>query len=344
MTLRAFRKIQVSNPEDTPGTAEEAAELCKGTLSWASGEIFEMPEDDRNSLARYHEDWDIVGEEAALSWQGDLNFRHILWAIAMAIRGNVSPTQPDSSNEPNTYKWTYAPAETTANTPDIANGIDTFTFEFGDNTQAYEAEYCFATRLEISGAPNELCQFAVDIVGRQVTDTTFTAGLTMQSVQYAPFNLAKIYIDDSDSFSGAPTQKTGLLRGFTWVLETQFSAFVTADGNLYFGSVVEDRKHPQLSLTYKWGSDADGERTKYEGQTTRYIRLELNGDTELDSGQSNPPKLQIDAAYRYSEWPEWGEDEGATVFDVTALGVMDSSFAKICELSLYNNVSAWPTT
>jgi hypothetical protein len=291
----------------------------------------------------YFEDDAFVSEKAAATWTGDLNFRHILWALLMSIRGNVTPTQPDSTNEPNAYLWTLAPAVTTANVPSETNGIDTFTFEYGDDTQAWEMAYCFGARLEISGAPNEVCQFSLDIVGDAITETSFTAALTAQSVQRAPFNLAKFYIDASGGTMGN-TQKTGLLRGFTWALDTQLAAFYTADGDLSYGALSEDRKFVELSLTYRYNSDAETERDAYHSRSTRLMRIELNGQTELDSGQSNPPYLQLDQAVRYAApWPSFGEDQGLNTFDVTAYSVYNATYAKLFEVALLNSMSALPT-
>jgi len=342
MGLKAFRRIQISNAEDTPGTAEAATEMLHGTLGTFEDENeLHRPEEERNSIALYFEDDEFVSEKAAAVWTGDLNFRQILYALLMTIRGNVTPTQPDSEDQPLTYLWTLTPALTAANTPDVTNGIDTFTLEYGDDTQAWEMAYCFGTQLEISGAPNEVCQFSLNITGDKKTDTTFTGALSAAAVQRFPFNLAKFYLDAPGGTMGA-TQKTGLLRGFTWTLDAKFAAFYTADGDLSYGAVVEDKKSVALKLTYKWGSDADTERGFYDARTTRLARIELNGQTELDSGESNPPYLQLDQAIRYEDWPTWGDDEGASTFEVNAYSVYNSDYGKLFEVALLNALSALP--
>lgn len=342
MALKAFRKIQAGSEGATPGTAVAATEILYGILStFESGETLYQPEEDRNTLARHLADDEFVGKEAKIVWVGDLNFRHINWALANAIRGNVTATQPDATNQPLAYLWTYTPALTTSNNPSETNGIETFTIEYGDDLQAYEVEYCFATRLQISGAPNEVCKFTLDIVGRQRTDTTFTAALTAQSVQRAPFNLSKFYIDTSGAGMGG-TQKTALLKAFTWTLDTQFAAYYAGDGQLYFSAVTEDRKAPELQLTYARNSDADAERTKYEARTTSFLRLALFGQTELDSGQSNPPYLYLDQAVRYRTWPTFGDEEGLATVQVVADAVYDATWSKMFEAALLTNLSAWP--
>jgi hypothetical protein len=73
------------------------------------------------------------------------------------------------------------------------------------------------------------------------------------------------------------------------------------------------------------------------------MRIQLNGQTALDSGQSNPPYLNLDQAVRYANWPTWGEDQGLSTFQVDAYSVYNSDYAKLFEVALLNSLSALPT-
>ena len=78
--LRAFRQIQISNPEDTPGTAEAAIEKWCGVMSIALGDkVLHFPDQDKNSLSRNQANDFIVGKEAPGSIEGELNHRQIIW-------------------------------------------------------------------------------------------------------------------------------------------------------------------------------------------------------------------------------------------------------------------------
>lgn len=345
--LRALRYIQISNPENTPGEAEAAVEILFGTLTPPADDIVVLsPEDEeRNSLARFHANAFEVGQIANLVFSGDLNFRHIIWWLSMAIRGNVTPTQPDVTNQPLAYLWTFEPSLTAANTPDQTNGIDTFTMEYGDNLQAYETEFCFATRLEISGAPNAPCRVTANISARQQTDTTKTGSLNVQAVQRAPFNLAKYYRDSSwaNMIGATPTQKTGVMKGFTWSLDTMFVPRFTGDGTLYFTQLDEDRKAPELRLVLVRGTESDVFRSAYEDQSTVFVMVKPFGATVLDTGQSNPPYLALQGAYTVPTWPAWGEDQGMATVEVPLVGVYDSTGAKMLSAKVLTNLSAYPT-
>lgn len=343
MGAKAFLFHQAGD-ETTPGTAVAATEAMLGRISFKEDYDLHQPEHDRNSLALYFEDSEFVGKRTALTWEGDLNPRHAVWALGMSVRGNITATQPDPTNEPLSYLWTYEPGLTTANTPDIVNGIDTNTWEFGDDDQCYEANYCFSTRLQISGAPNAACQFACDIVGSEQSDVTKTAALSYTTgvgVQLFPFNLATIAID-ADGGTMGDTASAGLLRGFTWTLNTQFSAYPCADGDISYANVVEGRKFVELDLIYKWDAAADAEKAFWEAQTTRLVRIALNGSTEQDAAQSNPPYLHLSQAIRYTDWPTWGDDAGHSTVAVKAVSVYDSGYAKLFEVALKNMLAAYP--
>lgn len=343
--LRALKQIAISNPENTVGTAEAAVELLYGTMSVAYGDnTIHYPDQERANLSRHMGDDFIVGKLVEGTMEGELNARHAAWLFSNAIRGNITPTQPDNINEPNTYSWVWEPGLTTANTPDIANGIDTFTLEFGDNEQAYEAEYVFTRTLTITGAPNEPVTFTWDWAGRQLTETTFTSlsavNITSPSL-YFPSNLSKFYIDTSYAGIGG-TQKTDTLRAFTWTFETGFTARFAADGNQYFAAISEDKKRVQLDLTYYLNSTSETERALYNSRGTTYLRVELSGPTEMDSAQSNPPRVYLDGAFRYTEWPEHDDEDGALVTTVSAESVYDVTASKQFGATLLTTLAAYP--
>jgi hypothetical protein len=343
--LRSFRKIQISNVEGTPGTAEAAVEPLYGTLTQVvSDEQWHNPDQDRGVLARNYETPFAVANEVELTLEGELYDRLAVYLFNNAIRGNVTPTQPDDSNQPNTYEWALEYAQTAANTPDATNGIDTFTLEYGDNVQAYEVEYLFTKELEITGAVGEPVTVSATMGGRQVTETTFTSSLTAQSAAYFPFNRAKFYVETDAYASIGSTQKTGLLRGFTWTFETMFTPLYAADGALYFTNLNEDKKFVNLEMTlYRDGTNSEALKDAYESQDTIYLRIELLGETEMDSGQSNPPYIYLDGAFKITEWPEVEDEDGTAVVTVTAQSFYDATATKDFDVTIGTTMDAYPS-
>lgn len=340
--LRAFRKIQLFHEADH-GTPDAATEVILGSLAdYMNDPTIQYPDEDRGSLSRHQANDYISQEFVPLSFETPegFNFRQLAYWFSNSIIGNVTATQPDSANEPNAYLWTFTFDGTERLTPEATNGIETFTLEYGESDiQAYEAEYVFAMRVEVAGEGDGPCTISLDLGARQVTDTTFTAALSAPTVQRAPFNLAQFYVDTAWADLGT-TEKADLLLGFSWVFETQFEAYHTADNQLYFQAVSEDKKFAEFTPTYRWTDDADAERTKFEGRTSTYLRLKLNGATELDSGQSNPPYCQFDMAARCTAWPtpDVGNNGELTV-SPTYQTVYDATGAKEFEVTVLNDMA-----
>jgi len=340
---KAFRHIQVSNVEGTPGTAEAATEVISGIADVTySDKVFHVPEEDRNSLSLNHANRVIVGREVSGTITGDLNQRIALWLFSNTIRGNVTPTQPAATAEPNAYQSVYEPGLTTANTPDIANGIDTYTLEFGDGLQSYEVEYVVTTSLSIEITPNGVATFSWEWFGRQLTETTVTGALTMAStIQRMPSNLATFYVDSSVANWGN-TPVSGLLLGATVTFDTMFTPLYPADGTLYFSDVNEDKKEVTVEYVFRRGTNSELEKAKYDAMTTAYHRIKLVGSTEMDSAQSNPPHVLIDIAGQYHEFGDIGDEGGSTTETATLKSVYDVTGSKEYSVTVLTNLAALP--
>jgi hypothetical protein len=341
---KAFQYIQISNPEDTVGTAEAATEILFGETDGAyTDKIHHTPEQDRGLLAMIVETPFQVSDKIEFDVTGDLYDRMAIFMFNNGVRGNITPTQPDNINEPNHYLWTIEPGLTTSNTPDITNGIDTFTMEYGDNIQNYEVEYLFTTAIELTATvgEDEVVEFTWSVGGRQVTESTKTAALVAPSAAYFPANLTKFYIDTSYATLGT-TQKTGMLRAFTWTFETGFSARYAADGNFYFSALNEERKKVELEMTYyRDGTNTEAAKDLFESQGTTYIRIELISNTEMDAAQANPEYIRLDGAYIYTEWNAVEEESGTVIETVKAESIYDTTAAKMMSVLIGTTMSAY---
>ena len=340
--LKGLRFIQISNVEGTPGTAEVATEILLGTISHKlTSKQYYYPDYDRGLLATHTAADFKVADLVDLTYEAPVNMRHICWMLCNSIMGNITPTQPDSTDEPLSYLWTIAPALTAGNTPDLTAGIDTFTIEWGDALQAYEAPYVFTRSLEISGAPNEPCMARWEMTGASVSEVSKTADLSVVATQYFPFSKTLFYIDTSYAGIGG-TAKAGILGAFTWRLETQFSPRFVTDGSYTYTYLNEDKKHVELELTYYRGTFSEAEKDKYDTPSTTYLQIRLMGATEIDSGQANYPYVKLDGAFRYTDWPEMDDQDGSTVEKVKAESVYDSTGTAQFGTSVLTTLETYP--
>lgn len=329
--------------ESTAGTAVAATEvLLPETGSFRlHDEVFYKPEQERGLLAANVETPFAVANEVEFTLEGSLYDRAMVIMALNAIRGNVTGVSAGGS-KPLEIVYTIEPALTAPNTPDMTDGIDTCTLEWTDGNQARESEHIYTVALELTGKNKEDVKFSWEIEGRRVTATTFTPALTVPANRaFYAVNNAKWYVDTSYAGIGG-TQKTGVVKEFTWRLETMFTKRYTADGNLYFTALNEDAKKVTLEMVFQFDTTVvPAEIVKFQAQTMSYQRLALFSQVEMDSGQNNPSYIWLDGAYRWTEVPELDDEDGNRILTMSAETFYDSTAAKQFGVIIGTLMTAW---
>jgi hypothetical protein len=323
--VTALRKIQIGK-ESTKGTAVPATAALLGDLTMDEAHTIHRPEENRGNLASYTRSVK-VGTEAKLSFQGDATFEQILYWLHMGMLGNVTPTGAGSAKT-----WLFTPDM------DGAGVFDSFTIEHGNNIQAYEAEYCMASAIEIAFAMNAPTTIKVDIFGRQKTAVSFTTALTPPTVETILGQKWKLYIDAETGTMGA-TELAAHLIAASYKINTGLSPRHYGDGNLYFTRYFEGKKSVELKLTLAFSASAETERTKFDGSTLRLVRLQNIGS--LISG-SDYKKLTLDFCGIYTSFPPLSDRDGEEIVEITLQSQMGSTYTKLFEAAVVNAVAALP--
>jgi hypothetical protein len=122
-----------------------------------------------------------------------------------------------------------------------------------------------------------------------------------------------------------------------------FTPRYSAGGNFYFEGVNEDKKVVELELTLKRGDQSEALKDIWDAQGVTYLRIQLNGATEIDSGQTNPPYVNLDGAFIITEWPETDDADGAQTVSITLESTYDSVGAKQHEVAVLTDLAAYPS-
>jgi len=327
MAIAQLRKGQIGK-EATRGTAVAATKLLAGALSVELEDEWHMPEDTLGRLSKYQVA-QLIHKQIALKYSGPAYFEQLLWWLSMGVKGGVAGVQQALTLA---YLWTYSPNLTAGNVP------DTYTIEYGDEQQAWETEYCFARSLTLSGAGREAWKAELDIVGRQLTETTFTGALELATGLEAPiFNKTLFYINPTWATLGT-TVKAATLTSCSLTIPG-FAALSMADGADYFSSYGDQGRAITGRMTLVYNTIGDVEFDSYRAGTTRFVRLICLGSL-IDTGHWKT--LQIDMAIKYTKFTPLGEWEGQTVAEAEFVSVYDVTGAKEFEIIVKNALSAIP--
>lgn len=347
LAASSFIYIGLSNPfkviDVTMGTAKNSelatltAEYSKGDAAWEAIVIVDGTVDGEATLAKSGKITFTPPTDPA--WAKDtINEQELYWLrlkVDIPLSETVDIAEIRVSDE--AYTWIFAPSI-------FASAVqDSFTIEYGDNVQVAEAEYCMASVITISGAPDEPLKLSIDIFGRQATveGVSFTGSLGLPAgFEDVLFNKCKFYINDNWATIG-DTLKANTLLEFTFKINTGLIAHKSADGTLYFSFHGEDLKQVELDMTIVMNDTvATAERAKWQSQTERAIRIEAEG-SEIQTGYNK--KLTLDIWAVYSDWDTLSEKDGLDTVVVKLVSVGDLTNDHEFAVSVVNKWSALPS-
>lgn len=292
--------------EVTKGTAVVATKLWPGTVSVPPDRSvnFLTPVTGRRGGPILSAISQVIVDPLTLSMGDAAYIEAIPVMLAMLLDGTVTPVSGSG-------KWIYTPVLT------AAPSLKSLTVEWGDDTQAYEAEYVMARSLKIRGRTGEngfvTCE--LDCFGKQITKTTFTAALTTGSLTPLVSNMASLWIDPTWATLGT-TAKAGLLREWDIEISNGVHPKQMADGALTYSTYGIGNLSVAANFVFEGNAAAVTEYDAYRAQTARAIRI-LIGDATNG--------LQIDMYGKYETVQPLGQEaDGNNLHTAVFMGMDDN--------------------
>lgn len=288
MGEKVFKSVQYGK-ETVKGTAVAATAVWPGTFKPGSDrKLTTMRRSDGqkggNSDAEF---FGYLIDGAALSLSEGA-YQVLPMLFSMSTLGNVTMTEATPGQ--GDYSGAFTPVLTAPAT------LDSYTFEWGDNTQWYEAEFGLCRSLKFSGSENGAVSIEASVFARQISKTTKTASLAPKTLTTMLFNMSKIYIDSSWATLGN-TQKSNFLRKFDVEILTGLHPKFFANGTMYFGTYGEGDIDVIANFTFEGDSVGVAQWDAYNAKTKQAIRLLIEGP-QIGSGTKH--KLQLDMWGIYS--------------------------------------------
>lgn len=261
--IKALRKLQLGR-ETTAGTAVAATKIWRGEgmgedireTVFPAEDVGILGGTDRAYVAKLDATVDFADTPAT--------YQQIMYPLDAGIK-TVSAAADGTG-----YSWTYDLATTAQPT------VKTYTIEFGDDAAAEEAEYCFPTEINLKGEAGGALMVGSKWVGRQVSTSTFTGALALDSVEEILFSKGVLYIDPVSTYP-ATTAISNQLVSMDLAIKTGLQPYYTASGALYFSGHKCVGPEVMLKLKFEHDTAAIAEKVAWRAGTPRSVKLLFTG-------------------------------------------------------------------
>lgn len=315
--VEVFRRIQIGE-EAAKGTAVVSTDRLYGALTLTPNIVFHRPEDERNSLAQYFRA-KATSHMSSMQFTGSATYEQLRYFLAMCLR---TPTIDIPATGVKTRDYIYIPTLTAKNTQ------KTFTIEYGDDDQSWEASFAFLTSLQLGIALGDIVSVTATMTGQFPIKTAFTPNLDESVVNEIISDGAKFYIDD-DWASLGTTERNAMLVGGTINLNSGLAPVRYARGLTTIGTqaiatyhaLSQQRRSHSIDLDIIVSSDAiDDVYDAYAASTTKAIRIAFAdaGTAQRIEAPSFYRGLIIDMIGKFTSDPEFfGSRDGEDMFRIT---------------------------
>lgn len=321
MGRRALRKIQIGL-EAVAGTEVNATEIWRGLgviddqtpVEFAEEDVGLLPRTDRSYIPYVLAN--LRFEDVAATYE------QLPYILACGVE-NVQTGSADGTGSGKVYQYDFPTTQ--------ENSICTATLEAGDNQQEEQFTYGFVENFQIHGAAQEAVMMNADWAGRQVAPGTFTAALTLDSVEEILFQKGTFYLDTSGGTFGG-TQKTSTVLAFDFSMNTGWIPAFTGDGNLYFTFKKNVGPEATLTVTFEHDATAVAVAAANLAETEQLARVKVEGSALTTSDGYTYKTLIIDLAGKWSEVSPLGDQDGNDIRTGTLTGrynVTASDYGKI---------------
>lgn len=325
----ALRKIQAAIE------ATRGLDLAATRKVYAKGKMMKevqllRPDEDRGTFVKnYRSALGVVS--ASFPIEGGVTYEDLPWFAEIAIKGSVTSSVVDTT----VRRWVFVP---TASVDDL----QTATFEWGDDTQAFQMNYGMVDTFEMSGEANTggYWAFSAGIIGTDMAKTTFTGALGERVVEDVNMFLTKCAIGAAAAVPSS--YMTGRFIGFKFNLNNHLARKYFADGVApTLGGIGRDKREITLEVTMEGNAATITERDAYEAGTSRVVRITALGSTIAGSSPTHVRTVDLIVCGKWASF-EVSERDTNTIFTGVLEAEYDSTLTYDMSLTVDNLVTSFP--
>ena len=332
MGARPLSKVQIGQ-ETTPGTEVNASTVLR--IPFATIE-------DMGEVQIIEEDVGIIGgtDRSILPYkwgqleipQHPATFEQLPYYLTSLVK-LTSGTQDGTGSD---YIYQYDVPYNAAGT------YQTFTVEAGDDQQEEQMLHAFFQRFELSGEGEGPVQIQGTMVGKAVSTGSFTAGVSIPTVEDILFSKGALYLDAASGAYGT-TQVSNTLLGFTITVEQILLVKQSADGAQTWDIIYRGPIGISGNLTYVHNASAVSEKSAWRNQTPRLLRLLFEGNAVATPGTAYSKKtLIVDLPIKYTKFNALEDSDGLTTVACDFVSKYNATVGDRGKFIVVNELSTLP--
>lgn len=331
--VKKLRRVQLGL-ETNKGTAVAATAQWRGPGEFTDGREVIIPDEDVGYLVAVDRGYSPKLAAGFELQEIPATFEQLAYPFSAGVADVVAGVANGGTSDG--YKYAYTAPTTAAPT------TKAYTFEGGDNQQAYEYEYSVCKEINLSGKPGEAVMVSSSWFARQESKTTFTGSLTPPTVEEILFQKGKLYCDAVGGTLGA-TQLTNTWLGFDLKIITGLIPVFTGDGNLYYS--FEKCIGPEITGSFTFEHDAVGVARKddFVALTAKKFRMLFLGSALAGSGGTFTTKAaQLDLVAKLTSVDPIGEVNGNDILKINYKVVYNSTASLYFVTTICNLLATLP--
>ena len=305
MGLVAGRRIQIGKEAaNAPGTEVAADTTLIGTLSVTPNIRYHSPMDERNSLAENNRDVQ-TSHSTTLQYNGDATYDQILHFLGMTLRGGRTASTISSATA--ARDWNFNPLLSTPNTQ------DTYTFEYGDDSNQWTIPNVFGQSMELGITMGEILSLSASMMGHFAIDKAQTANVTEVFPNEIISESCQLFIDPTWAAVGTTEYDSelsgGSIRFASGLTPLRTAKGLSTSGRANFSRYSTNRRSHSLDLDVLM--TAAGKAQVYDSwknNTFKAIRLLFSREADsIESGFQH--ELEVDMYGKFTSDPNiYGAD------------------------------------
>jgi hypothetical protein len=295
--------------ETSKGSNQAATRIIAGRItspSFTQERAF-VDEDRGSFAARYR--FTQGAKDYGFTVEADASFEQLPWFLQTAAKGNVSPAATVT---------TFVPSTTGVTGDDLQSA----SFEFGDDTQAFSTTYCEANTWTLGfdtlavGGSFPL-KFSANYFASSLGSNTKTAGLTYPTIETIEGTSGSFHIGTTSTAYGSLGALTGSLRSFSMTWDNKLSKKLFVGDGKEFSAMGRGKREVNFEAVFEGNSDGVTRFVEWDLATKKRIRLAFTGT----SGKY----LNIDGCVLFTSFDPVGAVDTNTVFAMSGVFVYENT-------------------